>query len=73
LKNEVRVYVEDSGPGIPEDIEDALFNSFVSIRQDGLGLGLAISRRIIETYGGHISAENKPEGGAVFSFTLPAG
>lgn len=71
LKNELQVVVEDSGPGISADIHDTIFNSFVSDSKEGLGLGLAISRRIIETYGGHIRAENKENSGAVFSFTLP--
>jgi signal transduction histidine kinase len=71
LKNDVLVDVEDSGPGIPADIHETLFNSFVGDSKDGLGLGLSISRRIIETYEGHIRAENKESGGAVLSFTLP--
>jgi len=70
-ENEVQVDVEDSGPGVPAEFHESLFNSFVSGSKDGLGLGLAISRRIIETYEGHIRAENGKNGGAVFSFTLP--
>ena len=69
--NSVRVAVEDSGPGLPEDISETLFNSFISKNSEGLGLGLAISRRIIETHNGHIDAETGENGGAVFSFTLP--
>ncbi len=69
--NRVRVAVEDSGPGLPEDISETLFNSFISGNSEGLGLGLAISRRIIESHNGHIDAENRENGGAVFSFTLP--
>jgi len=71
INNNTRVDVEDSGPGLAEDIQDTLFNRFVSDNTDGLGLGLAISRRIIESYGGQIFATNKETGGAVFSFTLP--
>jgi signal transduction histidine kinase len=44
---------------------------FVSNRSEGLGLGLSICRTIIETHGGQCEAHNRPEGGAVFSFTLP--
>jgi len=75
-ENEIQVDVEDSGPGIDADIQATLFNSFVSESKEGsdlgLGLGLAISRRIIENCDGHIRAENIVGGGAVFSFTLPA-
>ncbi|MFW2437858.1 MAG: sensor histidine kinase [Arenicellales bacterium] len=71
INNNARVDVEDSGAGIAEDVQDTLFNHFVSDDTDGLGLGLAISRRIIESCGGQIFASNKKTGGAVFSFTLP--
>lgn len=71
INNSVRVDVEDSGSGIAEEVQDVLFNHFVSDYADGIGLGLAISRRIIESYGGQIFATNKEAGGAVFSFTLP--
>ena len=71
LENEVSVYVADSGLGIPEQIRETIFDSYIGDNNDGLGLGLAISRRIIETYGGHISAEDRESGGSVFSFSLP--
>lgn len=63
--------VRDSGPGISSEIRDSLFDSFVSDKRKGLGVGLAICRRIIETYRGNIWADNAAAGGAVFSFTLP--
>jgi two-component system sensor kinase FixL len=69
--NQVELQVQDSGPGIPEDIQQSLFNSFVTGNEDGLGLGLAICRRIIENHDGHIRADNSETGGAIFSFTLP--
>ncbi len=71
--NAIRVAVEDSGPGIPEYISKTLFNSFIGDSPEGLGLGmgLAISRRIIESHSGHIDAENRRNGGAVFWFSLP--
>ena len=71
--NQVELQVQDSGPGIPEDIQQSLFNSFVTGSEDGLGLGLglAICRRIIENHDGHIRADNSQTGGAIFSFTLP--
>lgn len=69
---QVQVEVEDTGPGIRAEIEADVFNSFVGDSDAGLGLGLSISRRIVETYGGHISAANREKGGAVFSFSIPA-
>ena len=63
--------VRDSGPGISSKLQDSLFDTFVSDKEKGLGVGLAICRRIIETYRGNIWADNAAAGGAVFSFTLP--
>lgn len=71
IDNEVRVKVADTGPGISSDLHDSMFDSFVTDSKDGMGMGLAISHRIIETYAGHIWAENTKAGGAAFSFTLP--
>ncbi len=67
----VRVVVKDSGHGISRGLHESLFDSFVSGAKDGMGMGLAISHRIIETYGGRIWADHAKAGGAVFSFTLP--
>lgn len=67
----VKVEVADSGPGISNEIVESLFERVISDRNDGMGMGLVISHRIIETYGGRIWARNAKEGGAVFSFTLP--
>ncbi|HSI36747.1 MAG TPA: ATP-binding protein, partial [Tepidisphaeraceae bacterium] len=68
----VRVTVADAGPGIPPDVAAHLFEPFLTTRPHGLGLGLAISRTIIENHGGRLTGENRPDGvtGAVFSFTL---
>lgn len=70
----VEIEVRDSGPGIPENVLQQLFLRFSSTKVDsgGMGIGLSISKRIIEAHGGTMSAENRPEGGAVFRFTLPA-
>jgi signal transduction histidine kinase len=70
--DEITVDIEDSGPGLPDDAHGALFNTAYYGSQEGLGMGLTICRRIIETYGGRIWAQNTESGGALFSFTLPA-
>jgi PAS domain S-box-containing protein len=67
----VEVQVTDTGHGIPREILPRLFESFVTTRQDGVGLGLSISRSIIEAHGGRIQAENNPDGGATIRFFLP--
>jgi signal transduction histidine kinase len=65
--------VEDSGPGIKPEHLDHLFDSFFTTKNAGMGLGLAISRSIIEAHGGFMGDDNKSAlGGARFSFTLPA-
>ena len=70
--NVVFVEVQDTGPGIGPADRDRLFQSFYTTKPDGIGMGLAISRSIVEAHGGRLSsAENQPRG-AVFRFTLPA-
>jgi PAS domain S-box-containing protein len=65
--------LEDSGPGIEPEHLDHLFDSFFTTKGAGMGLGLAISRSIIEAHGGSIRADNESAyGGARFTFTLPA-
>lgn len=68
----VRVSICDSGEGIAADHLDRIFESFYTTKKDGLGMGLSICRSIVTACGGRIWAENAPEGGARFSFTLPA-
>jgi signal transduction histidine kinase len=68
---QVRVRVHDTGEGIAAPILARLFEPFVSGKETGLGLGLSISRRLIEAHGGTIRGENDPTGGAVFTFSLP--
>ena len=66
----VVVTVSDSGPGIPEEMIDKVFDPLVSMKDHGLGVGLAICRSIIDAHGGRIWAENTGQG-AAFHFTLP--
>jgi PAS domain S-box-containing protein len=69
----IEIAVADIGPGIPGDIAGRLFEPFVSSKHDGMGLGLSISRSIIEAHDGRLIAEPNPGGGTVFRFTLPSG
>ena len=68
----VSVAVRDYGAGIPEAASEQLFEQFFTTKEEGLGMGLAIVRSIVEAHGGKIAAENAPDGGARFYFTLPA-
>ena len=67
----VRASVRDHGVGIAEDMRDRLFDPFFSTKTEGLGMGLAIVRSIIEAHGGTITAENVDHCGARFEFVLP--
>ncbi len=68
----VEVSVSDTGHGIPADVAAQLFQPFMTTKAQGMGIGLSISRTIIEAHGGRISAETNPRGGATFRFTLRA-
>ncbi|HEY0112036.1 MAG TPA: PAS domain S-box protein [Allosphingosinicella sp.] len=68
----VEVSVADTGPGIDEAVAAQLFQPFVTTKAAGMGIGLSISRTIIEAHGGSLCAEPNPEGGAIFRFTLRA-
>ena len=68
----VTVTVADWGVGLDEAEVDRLFDPFFTTKADGLGLGLAITRTIVEAHGGRVWAENNLDGGASFSFSIPA-
>ena len=60
------------GPGLAPEVAGRLFEAFVSTKPGGMGMGLSISRTIVEAHGGRLWAEPNPGGGSVFRFTLPA-
>jgi signal transduction histidine kinase len=70
--NSVYISVRDTGPGIDKNIADKIFKPFVTTNRAGFGIGLALSRAIIENHNGEIWARNIPGGGAEFSFRLTA-
>ena len=70
--NMVAIRVADTGGGIAAEISAQLFQPFITTKRHGLGVGLSISRTIIEAHGGSIAALPNPGGGTVFSFTLPS-
>jgi two-component system sensor histidine kinase KdpD len=75
-EDDIQVEVADQGPGVPPSALPYLFDRFYRVKAGpggvkGTGLGLAIVKGIVEAHGGRVSAENRPEGGMSFSFTLP--
>jgi C4-dicarboxylate-specific signal transduction histidine kinase len=68
----VALMVEDAGDGVPEDALSRLFEPYFTTKREGLGVGLSITRSIVESHGGSIEVANLPEGGARFSVVLPA-
>lgn len=71
LKDQVEVTVADSGPGIPEENLEKLFQPFFTTKVKGVGMGLQICRSAIEGMGGQLNVRNLEKGGAAFTFTLP--
>jgi two-component system sensor kinase FixL len=66
------ITVSDNGPGFQAGT-DHIFEPFVTTKANGLGMGLSISRSIIDAHGGRLEAVQEPDGGATFHITLPAG
>lgn len=69
--NAVTVTVADTGPGINNDIQDELFNPFITTKTSGMGLGLSISKGIIDMHNGTMFLNSNSGQGATFRFTLP--
>jgi len=67
----LKVSVVDAGPGLPPESIERVFDAFYTTKSKGLGMGLSISRSIIEAHGGRMWAENNLKRGATFSFTIP--
>ena len=68
----VEISVADTGHGFADGVESSLFQTFFTTKETGMGVGLSISRSIVEAHGGKMWAERNPSGGATFRFTLPA-
>jgi two-component system sensor kinase FixL len=67
----VEIAVADTGPGVAPEVVDQLFQPFVTTKSLGMGVGLSISRTIVEAHGGRIWVERPESGGTRFVFTLP--
>jgi len=72
LDQAIRLQVRDTGPGIPEEIRERLFEPFVSGRPGGSGLGLAIVQRAVEAHRGLVLVDSAPGSGTAFTIFLPA-
>jgi C4-dicarboxylate-specific signal transduction histidine kinase len=70
--NQVRISIEDSGPGVDSDHMEHIFDAFFTTKPHGMGMGLSICRSIVESLGGRIWAETRSPHGAVFSLQLPS-
>ncbi len=70
-KSEIVVCVEDSGMGLDPEAAEKIFNPFFTTKPHGIGMGLSISRSIIESHEGRLWASPRPSGGAIFQFALP--
>jgi signal transduction histidine kinase len=69
---QIEVSVNDTGPGLPPDKSDRIFDAFFTTKLQGSGMGLAVSKSIVESHGGRIWANGNGSRGATFHFTLPA-
>jgi len=70
-KEVVQVKVFDRGSGLPNNMRSDVFEPFFSTKNEGMGMGLSISRSIMEAHNGNLNAEQRELGGSIFSFTIP--
>src|SRR5690606_1911729 len=70
-REQVEILVRDSGVGMPDDLLPQLFTPFLTTKPHGLGMGLPVSRSIVEFHGGRMSGESNPQGGMTFRVRLP--
>jgi two-component system, LuxR family, sensor kinase FixL len=70
-KGSALIVISDTGAGLPDEVASQLFQPFVTTKEKGMGLGLSISKSIVEAHSGRIWAAARPEGGVTFSFTIP--
>ena len=68
----VEIQVQDSGPGLAEEVAERLFQPFVTTKPDGIGIGLSICRTIVDAHDGRLWATPNPDGGTIFHLILPA-
>jgi two-component system sensor kinase FixL len=68
---EVQISIADTGVGISADIAEKVFQAFATTKTTGMGVGLSISRSIVEAHGGRLWYEPNPSGGTIFSLALP--
>ena len=66
----MEISVADTGPGLADEVRAKLFQPFVTTKSTGMGVGLSVSRAIVEAHGGRLWAEDNPGGGTVFRFTV---
>jgi two-component system, LuxR family, sensor kinase FixL len=66
----VQISVADTGPGLPDEVRQKLFQPFVTTKANGMGVGLSVCRAIVESHGGQLWADDNPGGGTVFRFTV---
>jgi signal transduction histidine kinase len=65
------VEIEDSGPGVPPELKEQIFNPFVTTKKSGVGLGLAIVSKLVDAHGGFLKLVSEPGHGACFRVTFP--
>jgi signal transduction histidine kinase len=70
-EREVAVEIEDTGPGVPPEMKEQIFNPFVTTKKTGVGLGLAIVSKIVDAHGGSLKLVSTPQHGACFRVTFP--